>query len=320
MNENSPLVSVCIPAYNHEKYIAECIESIINQCYKNIELIIINDGSRDNTNKVIMNYIDKLNNRFTRFEYRNRENKGLSATLNEAVEWSDGKYFSPIASDDILLSNKISSLVDCLKNLDDTYAAAFGNAIFIDDKSNEIYLEIKNKSTKCVKKTKYFLEFYTYNRNIKYSDKAVFGSYKTLLEGNYLPAMSAVIKLDKIKEVGAWTNGITIEDWEMWLKLAKSYKFAYVDKPVAFYRIHTNNSIKIISKKVHYDSLIVIKNNKEYANNHGFKNIYYKSLVRRILDVRHFSKKDFLIFLLRNSVDIEFLKMLLKEIIKKVFL
>ena len=66
-----------------------------------------------------------------------------------------------------------------------------------------------------------------------YKDEKDFGSFKTLLEGNYLPAMSAVIKLEQIKEVDAWTSGNTIEDWEMWLKLSKKYKFAYVDKSVA---------------------------------------------------------------------------------------
>ena len=102
-----PLVSVCVPAYNHEKYIAECIQSIIEQDYKNIELIIINDGSKDKTDEVIKSYEQKCQERFVRFEYRNRGNRGLSETLNEMVDWSHGKYFSAIASDDILLFNKI---------------------------------------------------------------------------------------------------------------------------------------------------------------------------------------------------------------------
>ena len=122
---NLPLVSACIPAYNHEKYVAEAIESVINQDYKNIELIIINDGSKDKTNEVIMSFEEKCKERFVRFEYRNRENRGLSATLNEIIEWSQGKYFTGVASDDVMLKNKVSLLVDKLENLDETYAVAF---------------------------------------------------------------------------------------------------------------------------------------------------------------------------------------------------
>ena len=86
--EELPLVSLFIPAFNHEKYVAECIESVINQEYQNIELIIIIDGSKDSTHDVIINYEQKCRGRFVNFEYRNRENMGLSATLNEMVAWS----------------------------------------------------------------------------------------------------------------------------------------------------------------------------------------------------------------------------------------
>jgi alpha-1,3-rhamnosyltransferase len=73
-DELFPLVSVCIPAYNHEKYILESIESVINQEYKNLELIIINDGSRDNTGKIIEDYQNSIQDRFVRYKYISREN------------------------------------------------------------------------------------------------------------------------------------------------------------------------------------------------------------------------------------------------------
>ena len=90
---------------------------------------------------MIKSYEQKCQERFVRFEYRNRENKGLSSTLNEMLDWSHGKYFSAIASDDILLFNKISLLVYELEKLGDSYAVAFGNAKFIDDNSEELYLD-----------------------------------------------------------------------------------------------------------------------------------------------------------------------------------
>ena len=106
-NNNQPLVSVVIACYNHENFVQDCVQSIIDQTYENIELIIIDDGSKDGSVEKIQEMIPACKQRFVRFEFRYRPNKGLSATLNEALEWCEGTYFSPIASDDILLIKKL---------------------------------------------------------------------------------------------------------------------------------------------------------------------------------------------------------------------
>lgn len=317
--ENLPLVSVCIPAYNHEKYVVEAIQSVINQEYKNIELIIINDGSKDTTHEMIMGFEEKCKERFVRFEYRNRENRGLSATLNEIVEWSQGKYFSGVASDDVMLKNKVSLLVDKLENLDESYAVAFGNAIFIDDNSNEVYIDKKTgEYTTKENGYKLFLDYYTKGRDFDYKDENKFGSYETLIAGNYLPAMSYLIKLDKIREVGAWTSGNTIEDWEIWLKLSKKYKFVYINEPVALYRWHESNSCKLIGKNIHYDSIMLLKNDKKYAIENNLKDIYYENLLSRVIGIKHYSKGDFVVEILNHFNDIDFMKLFFKKLIRKI--
>ena len=292
---NLPLVSVCIPAYNHEKYIAQTIESVINQDYMNLELIIINDGSKDKTDEVIKKYEQKCQKRFVRFEYRNRENKGLSATLNEMVQWSKGKYFTACASDDMFLSTKVSLLVNSLEKLSEDYAVAFGNAIFIDDNSNEIYIDVNTGGlSRQEEGTKFFLDFQVLQRNCDLKIGKNFGSYETLLIGNYLPAMSFLIKLDKIKEVGAWTSGNTIEDWEMWLKLSKNYKFAYIDEPVALYRWHENNTVKTMKFELIRDSIELLKNDRSYALDKGYENVFYSTLIDLVLQLRKYDKSIFL--------------------------
>ena len=316
---NLPLVSACIPAYNHEKYVAEAIESVINQDYKNIELIIINDGSKDKTNEVIMSFEEKCKERFVRFEYRNRENRGLSATLNEIIEWSQGKYFTGVASDDVMLKNKVSLLVDKLENLDETYAVAFGNAIFIDDNSKEVYLDKKTgEYTTEGNGFKLFLDYYTNERDFDYKDEKKFGSYETLIAGNYLPAMSYLIKLDKIREVGAWTSGNTIEDWEMWLKLSKNYKFSYIDEPVALYRWHESNSCKTIKYELIRDSIKLLEENKMYVISNNLKDLYYENLFGHIVHIKQYNKQDFIIGILKHSNDSDFLKLFFKKLMKKI--
>lgn len=316
---NLPLVSVCIPAYNHEKYIAETIESVINQDYMNLELIIINDGSKDKTDEVIKKYEQKCQKRFVRFEYRNRENKGLSATLNEMVQWSKGKYFTACASDDMFLSTKVSLLVGLLEKLSDEYAVAFGNAIFIDDNSNEIYIDVNTGGlSRQEEGTKFFLDFQVLQRNCDLKIGKNFGSYETLLIGNYLPAMSFLIKLDKIKEVGAWTSGNTIEDWEMWLKLSKNYKFAYIDEPVALYRWHENNTVKTMKFELIRDSIELLKNDRSYALDKGYENVFYSTLIDLVLQLRKYDRSIFLSNVLKYSKYPKFVYMLIFNIIEKI--
>ncbi|MCT7508574.1 glycosyltransferase family 2 protein [Aliarcobacter cryaerophilus] len=316
---NLPLVSVCIPAYNHEKYIAETIESVINQDYMNLELIIINDGSKDKTDEVIKKYEQKCQKRFVRFEYRNRENKGLSATLNEMVQWSKGKYFTACASDDMFLSTKVSLLVNSLEKFSEDYAVAFGNAIFIDDNSNEIYIDVNTGGlSRQEEGTKFFLDFQVLQRNCDLKIGKNFGSYETLLIGNYLPAMSFLIKLDKIKEVGAWTSGNTIEDWEMWLKLSKNYKFAYIDEPVALYRWHENNTVKTMKFELIRDSIKLLENDKSYALHKGYENVFYSTLIDLVLQLRKYDKSIFLSNIFKYSKYPKFVYMLIFNIIEKI--
>lgn len=80
-NEDQPLVSVVIPCYNHEQFVQEAIQSVIDQDYTNIELLIIDDGSKDSSAEKIEKLIAVCKQRFNRFEFKSRANKGISATL-----------------------------------------------------------------------------------------------------------------------------------------------------------------------------------------------------------------------------------------------
>ena len=90
------LISIIVPAYNVEKYISKCIESLINQTYKNIEIIIINDGSRDNTENIIKKFKDK------RIKYYKNVNQGIGKTRNFGIDKSNGEFLMFIDSDDFL--------------------------------------------------------------------------------------------------------------------------------------------------------------------------------------------------------------------------
>lgn len=215
----SPLVSVIIPCYNHEQFVKDCIQSVIDQTYENIELIIIDDGSKDCSVEKIKKMIPACNKRFINFEFRSHPNKGLSATLNEAIEWCKGEFISILASDDLFLENKIKIQSDYLIE-NNNCVACFGGYILIDKDSKELYTLTKN--------------------NVSYSFEDI------ILHKHDLPAPTQMIRLEALKKVEGYSEDIIIEDWYMWLKLSKVGNLDYISQTFSKYRSHENN----ISKKV----------------------------------------------------------------------
>ena len=113
-------VSVIVPVYNSEVYLPMCIESILAQSYKNIEIILINDGSRDNSLEICKRYANVDN----RIKVIHQENKGVSAARNVGIDASEGEYITFVDSDDELLTNGIFLLVKDIEDFDADIATA----------------------------------------------------------------------------------------------------------------------------------------------------------------------------------------------------
>lgn len=224
-NKDSPLVSVVIPCYNHQDYVQQTIQSVIAQDYLNIELIIIDDGSSDSCVSKIKEMISLCEKRFKRFEFRNRPNKGLCATLNEALEWCQGEYLSTIASDDIWFPYKTSKQIKLfLESKNHNIAAITGEMIFINANGKN-----NNRSSFVPPKEKYysFLDIYHGNSRIN--------------------APTAMIRMHCVKEAGGYNTDVIIEDFYMWLAITKlHYQILAVDDIYAQYRIHSNNTFSKI--------------------------------------------------------------------------
>lgn len=274
-----PLVSIVVPSYNHEKFIQRCIESLLKQDYSNIELLIIDDGSSDKSVNKLEALVSACKERFVRFELITRENKGLAATLNESLGWVEGKYYTAIASDDVMFANKISELVEHLES-HSHYAVAFGDALFIDDLGQAIFLDPMTKSKPIQNNgVQSFIQVFTHGRELSILGHE-FGKYHTLLAGNYLPAMSCLVKTAAIRDVGGWTEGVVIEDWDMWLKLSKKYAFTYLEKPVAYYRLHDTNTSKSALLKILLDSIKLLDKQKQYSTENHHLDVYFSAKIR----------------------------------------
>lgn len=208
-------VSIVIPSYNNASYIAKTVESVINQDYRNIELIIIDDGSSDNSVTIIESLRERCQSRFPRFEFRYRNNRGLSATLNEALSWMSGRFVAVLDSDDMMFPNKTRVLVSHLADANDL-VGVFGGAKIVDSEDRIIDDKVFPDRT------------YSF-RDILFRDK-------------HLTSSAGLWRLDAVRQVGGYVNGMYIEDWYMWLRLTEQGKMLKrISLPLILYRQHANN-------------------------------------------------------------------------------
>ena len=224
---NNPLVSVIIPVYNHENYIQAAIKSIINQTYQNIELIVINDGSKDSSYQKMIELKEECEKRFSNVIMETKENEGTCKTYNKLISKSNGKYIYLIASDDISKPQAIEKEVEFLENNSD-FVLAVGNNEVIDKDGN---LKQKETSTDIMSKIK----------KINFNSED-FGTYSTLFfVGNYIPN-GYLVKADLLKEKVHFTPEAPLEDWYEMLQLSKYGKFKYIDEILFSYRVHGENT------------------------------------------------------------------------------
>ena len=210
---DTPLVTIAIPCYNHAVFVQDSIRSVINQTYKNIELIIIDDGSTDQSVNKIKEMLIECEQRFTRFEFRDRPNKGLCNTLNEALEWAQGDYFCVIASDDQMLPEKTSLQISSFKS--DT-VGVFGGVNIINNKNQILSSRVR-----------------------EYSET---GFEDILLNKHDLPASSQMFRTDILRQVGGYNPNVKVEDWDLLLRMSKlNKKMVYIPQLLINYRKHDSN-------------------------------------------------------------------------------
>ena len=260
-----PLVTVMIPCYNHEKFIKESIQSVIDQTYSRLELIVIDDGSKDNSIQIIEEMRLACEQRFEHFQFIFRENRGLSRTLNQGLSLARGEYFSIVASDDIMLPEKTAIQVDVFKK-DSLITAVFGAHQYIDDESHVVSVK------KAVYREFNFQEIFYHQHDI--------------------PASSQMIKIDLLREIGGYNENTKVEDWDLWLRLTEvGAKLVYIPDIIVGYRMHDSNLSK--DKSLMFDEVFNIV--QRYKDRKGFPYAEYK--VYKFYKIRPAKEKSYLLYL-----------------------
>lgn len=240
----SSLVSVAIPAYNHESYVQDSIMSILEQDYQNIELLVIDDGSSDGTWDKIQEMHEDCRKRFSRVVMYRRPNKGRAATFNELLFLARGEYFFIVASDDMAKPQTITRLSSFLE-MHHEYVMAVGDNDIIDENNNRVFWDSGQNNVLDMRKAKYrtFGELLSSKRSDVSFLSDDFGSYASLLKGNYIPN-GYLVRRSALVKFGGYTDKAPLEDVYQHLQLAKQGKIKFIDDVLFSYRWHSVNTVK----------------------------------------------------------------------------
>lgn len=250
---SDPLVSVLIPAYNHEQYVRETIESVIAQTYKNIELIIVDDGSADETYEKICAMRNVCEQRFKRVVFETQKNQGVAITSNKTFSMANGEYLFLLASDDVLEKSAIEKGCRFLQKNQD-YVCVLGDNSFINkdsekccvDKDKNIVKRVRDSQTAGCDRYKTYCEFSKAVLTPVSSERADyrnmdFVSYDDLMWGHWLPIGAMIRKYDALKALPFSVN-TPLEDFYLMLQIVKFGKIKVLKDVFLKYRIHGNNA------------------------------------------------------------------------------
>jgi len=261
--ENAPLVSIGIPNFNYAHYVTQALNSVAGQDYENIEVIIIDDFSTDNSIQVIENWIQNYSGSFKILFLKNTANSGLTKICNQLLRSASGKYIQFLDADDWILPGKISKQVELLETVNDA-ALVYSDVAIINENG------------------KLTGEDYLGRIGYEKSEMPSGSIHQQLFDFNFIPLPSVLVVKRLIDEAGGFDELLGVQDYYMWLKLTEKYKAIYMSQSSAVYRVHDNSmSNSIFTNPRSVDSVLSIKYN------------YYKSaskIIRnKILESIHYS-------------------------------
>lgn len=264
-NEFYPKVSIVIPVYNASNYMREAINSALSQTYKNIEVIVVNDGSNDNneTKKIALSYGNKI-------KYFEKENGGVATALNLAIEKMTGDYFSWLSHDDLYTKNKIKAQIEELKKLADKKTIIICGYTVVNERREYLWAIDPYKE---------------YSQ--KKLDTPLLGLFRGLTNGCCM-----LIHKSHFKRVGLFDTKLrTANDYEMWFRMMRNQNIKYHKGFYVKSRYHAfQDSKKVTTHTKESDKLWI----------NMMKSLTREEMIKMDNSVQSFYKNTYL-FLLKNS-------------------
>ena len=225
-----PKVSVVIPMYNSSKYICEAIDSVLAQTYKDFEIIVIDDGSTDNSREAVSKYGEKI-----RYFYKN--NGGSPSARNLGLKNALGDYVAMLDSDDLWFSNKLELQVEIMERNKEVALIATDSESF-DEKGLVRSSLARAQRIPDKKSFKHKILQKDFNDGAEIKGNL----YRELLSNNFITVSSVMFNKKHLKTVGYFNEELLLaENYDMYLRIAKSYEILYFNKVTTRYRLRDDS-------------------------------------------------------------------------------
>ncbi|OEU66617.1 MAG: hypothetical protein BBJ57_02480 [Desulfobacterales bacterium PC51MH44] len=208
---SNPKVSVIIPVYNGESYIAEAIESALTQTYRNFEIIVVNDGSTDSSYEKIKPYLPFV-------KYIFQENQGVAAARNTAIKYSSGEFIAFLDQDDVWIAEKLELQVDYLLHNPDV-GLVHSNMSYINEEGKLI------------------------EREFDFPSRIAGRCFGELFIKNKIAILTVFLRRDCLDRVGLFNVQFSgVDDYDLLLRVSRYYPVGYINQFLAGYRLHGSNT------------------------------------------------------------------------------
>lgn len=223
---NEPLISIITPTYNREDYIAQAIESVLVQSYPHFEMIIVDDGSTDDTKNLLRRFQGD-----SRIRYSYQKNQGQSVARNKGLSVAQGDYICFLDSDNYWFSNKLEKSLKAFSE-NPKIDIVYGDIVTVDEQGNEL----------------------TRDNMRRYSGEIT----RYLLRDNCVSMNTAMVRQRCFGELGGLDTSCKVaDDYEMWLRFSAKYTYLYLHEYLAYYRVMRNQISSNKDKRFLYNEKIL---------------------------------------------------------------
>jgi len=272
----NPLVSIITPCYNGEEYVQRFLSSVLNQTYDNIEMIFINDGSTDNTEKIVLEYKNKFNDKGIELIYIYQKNKGQAAAINKGLKIFRGKYLTWPDSDDVLNYDNIKFKVNYLEHHQDCGMVLCKSRII--DNSSLKQIGILQRIPPVGKDTLFY--------DLIIENNVYFAP------GGYMVRGSSFLDVNMDRQIYECAAG---QNWQMLLPIAYKYKCGYLNEFLYDYMLRVDSHSRretteedILKKSYnHEDTLTTVINEMKIADEKYYLMIIKEKYIRNKLIIAY---------------------------------
>jgi glycosyltransferase involved in cell wall biosynthesis len=216
-----PLVSVICLSYNHERFLAEALDSVLNQTYPNLEIMVVDDASTDGSAALIESYCA----RFPQLRFiKIRQNLGNTKAFNQAWQQSKGDFIIDFSTDDVMLPNRVEEQVKCFAGAGPDCGVVYTNVQQINDKSEVIGYHYRRRRDGTL-------------RNPPPSGDV----FAELLRRYFIDPTSMMVRREVLEEMGGYDESLAYEDFDFWVRSSRRWHYQYLDKVLSKRRLHPHS-------------------------------------------------------------------------------